>query len=67
MAGHGADITQYKAIATGVGIAWAEDELDRFVGGFAAEFVQLYKAPIDDEIAAAEARLWRLSCVQLSS
>jgi arginine decarboxylase len=58
MSGHGAEITEYKAIATGIGITWAQDKNSKFVGGFAAEFVQLYTAPIDDDIAAAEARMW---------
>jgi len=58
IAGHGVDITEYKAIATGIGMVWAQDSCKKCIGGFAAEFVQLYTAPINDEIAAAEAKMW---------
>ena len=57
MAGTGANYSDHKAIATGVGIVWAKDK-GKFIGGFAAEYVQFYDSVIDDEIAAAEAKLW---------
>ena len=57
MAGNGANYNEHKAIATGVGIVWAKKD-GKFIGGFAAEYVQYYDSIIDDEIAAAEAKLW---------
>ena len=57
IAGTGANYGDHKAIATGVGIVWAKKD-GKFIGGFAAEYVQFYDSIIDDEIAAAEAKLW---------
>ncbi len=57
MAGTGANYSEHKAIATGVGIVWAKKD-GVFIGGFAAEYVQFYDSIIDDEIAGAEARMW---------
>ena len=57
IAGSGANYAEHKAIATGVGIVWAKKD-GKFIGGFAAEYVQYYDSKIDDEIAAAEARMW---------
>lgn len=57
MAGQGAEYTYHKAIATGIGIVWACAGKE-FIGGFAAEYVQLYDTRIDNEIARAEASLW---------
>ena len=57
IAGHGANYAEHKAIATGVGIVWAKKN-GKFIGGFAAEYVQFYDSKIDDEIAGAEARMW---------
>jgi len=58
MAGTGAAHQEYAAIATGLGLCWAETQSGQFVGGFAAEFVQRYTAQIDSVVAGAEARLW---------
>ena len=57
MAGTGANYSDHKAIATGLGIVWAKKDV-KFIGGFAAEYVQYYDSIIDDEIAAAEAKMW---------
>lgn len=58
IAGHGANYADHKAIATGIGIVWAKDKSGKFIGGFAAEYVQFYDSKIDDEIAKAEAHMW---------
>ena len=50
--------SDHKAIATGVGIVWAKTKEGKFIGGFAAEYVQFYDSKIDDEIASAEAKMW---------
>ncbi len=57
IAGHGANYTEHKAIATGIGIVWAKNK-GKFIGGFAAEYVQLYDSIINDDIARAEAHMW---------
>ena len=56
-AGTGANYDEHKAIATGVGIVWAKKD-GKFVGGYAAEYVQFFDSKIDDEIAKATAEMW---------
>lgn len=58
IAGHGAQYPDHKAIATGVGVVWAKDTKGKFIGGFAAEYVQFFDSKIDDAIAKADAEMW---------
>lgn len=58
MAGHGARQQDHKAIATGVGIVWGEDKSGKFIGGWAAEYVEFFDTFIDDDIAKAHAEMW---------
>ena len=58
MAGNGANINDHKAIATGVGICWGKDKKGNLIGGWAAEYVEYFSTPIDDEIAEGHARMW---------
>ena len=58
MAGNGARIEDAKAIATGVGICWGKDKQGNFLGGWAAEYVEYFPTPIDDEIAEGHAKMW---------
>ena len=58
MAGNGSRIEDHKAIATGVGIVWGKDKKGKFVGGWAAEYVEYFDTYIDDNIAKAHAEMW---------
>ena len=58
MAGHGARSSEHKAIATGVGIVWGKDRKGKFLGGWAAEYVEFFDTFIDDEIAKAHCEMW---------
>ena len=58
MAGNGANINDHKAIATGIGICWGKDKKGNLVGGWAAEYVEYFSTPIDDEIAEGHAKMW---------
>ena len=58
MAGNGARIEEHKAIATGVGICWGKDKEGKLIGGWAAEYVEYFDTPIDDEIASGHAKMW---------
>lgn len=58
MAGNGANINDHKAIATGIGICWGKDEKGNLIGGWAAEYVEYFSTPIDDEIAEGHAKMW---------
>jgi arginine decarboxylase len=58
LAGHGADRSETAALATGLGVCWAEDQNGMFVGGFVSKFFQKYASQIDEDIAYAEAELW---------
>lgn len=58
MAGNGARREEHKAIATGVGIVWGKDKSGKFLGGWAAEYVEYFDTYIDDEIAEAHAQMW---------
>ena len=58
MAGNGARIEDYKAIATGVGICWGKDSKGKLIGGWAAEYVEYFTTPIDDEIARGHCEMW---------
>ena len=58
MAGNGARIEEHKAIATGVGIVWGKDKKGKFIGGWAAEYVEYFDTYIDDNIAKAHAEMW---------
>ena len=58
MAGNGANINEHKAIATGIGICWGKDKKGNLIGGWAAEYVEYFSTPIDDEIAEGHARMW---------
>lgn len=58
MAGNGANINDHKAIATGIGICWGKDKKGDLIGGWAAEYVEYFSTPIDDEIAEGHARMW---------
>jgi len=57
MAGNGARREEHKAIATGVGIVWGQKD-GRFIGGWAAEYVEYFDTYIDDDIAKAHAEMW---------
>jgi len=58
MAGHGADVAEHKAIATGIGICWGKDKKGNFLGGWAAEYVEFFDTFIDDDIAKAHCEMW---------
>jgi len=58
MAGTGAEMTKHKAIATGVGICWGKDKKGELIGGWAAEYVEYFSTPIDEEIAEGHAKMW---------
>ncbi len=58
MAGHGADVADHKAIATGIGICWGKDKKGNFLGGWAAEYVEFFDTFIDDDIAKAHCEMW---------
>ncbi|MBP5344053.1 MAG: pyruvoyl-dependent arginine decarboxylase [Alphaproteobacteria bacterium] len=58
MAGNGARSDEHKAIATGVGIVWGKDKKGRFIGGWAAEYVEYFDTFIDDDIAKAHCEMW---------
>jgi arginine decarboxylase len=58
MAGHGANRSDTAALATGLGVCWAQDPSGRFVGGFAAEYIQQFTAEINEDIAYAQAVMW---------
>ena len=58
MAGNGARIEDHKAIATGVGVCWGKDKKGNLVGGWAAEYVEYFDTPIDNEIAEGHAKMW---------
>ena len=47
-----------EAIATGVGIVWGKDKQGKFLGGWAAEYVEYFDTYIDDDIAKAHAQMW---------
>ena len=57
MAGNGARREEHKAIATGVGIVWGKKN-GKFIGGWAAEYVEYFDTFIDDEIAEGHAKMW---------
>ncbi len=58
MAGNGADSSEHRAIATGVGICWGKDKDDNLIGGWAAEYVEYFPTYIDDDIARGHAEMW---------
>ena len=58
MAGHGACSCEHKAIATGIGIVWGKDKKGKFLGGWAAEYVEFFDTFIDDDIAKAHCEMW---------
>lgn len=58
MAGNGARSSEHRAIATGVGISWGEDDKGDVVGGWAAEYVEYFDTWIDDDIAGAHCEMW---------
>ena len=58
MAGNGAKSTEHKAIATGIGIVWGKDKKGKFLGGWAAEYVEYFDTYIDDEIAKGHCEMW---------
>ena len=58
MAGNGAKSTEHKAIATGIGIVWGKDKKGKFLGGWAAEYVEYFDTFIDDEIAKSHCEMW---------
>lgn len=58
IAGNGANITEHKAIATGVGICWGKDAKGQLIGGWAAEYIEYFSTPINDEIAEGHAKMW---------
>ncbi len=58
MAANGANRDEHKAIATGVGICWGRDKKGELIGGWAAEYVEYFDTPIDDEIAEGHAKMW---------
>ena len=58
IAGNGASRDDHKAIATGIGICWGKDKKGKFLGGWAAEYVEYFDTYIDDDIAKAHAEMW---------
>ena len=58
IAGNGANMSEHKAIATGVGICWGKDKKGNLIGGWAAEYVEYFDTPIDDEIARGHCAMW---------
>ena len=58
IAGNGARIEEHKAIATGVGICWGKDSKGELIGGWAAEYVEYFDTPIDDDIAKSHCEMW---------
>lgn len=58
MAANGSTIQDHKAIATGIGICWGKDKEGKLIGGWAAEYVEYFQTPIDDEIAKGHAEMW---------
>lgn len=58
IAGNGARIEEHKAIATGVGICWGKDDKGELIGGWAAEYVEYFDTPIDDDIAKSHCEMW---------
>lgn len=58
MAANGSTIQDHKAIATGVGICWGKDKNGELIGGWAAEYVEYFSTPINDEIAKGHAEMW---------
>ena len=45
IAGNGANMSEHKAIATGVGICWGKDKKGNLIGGWAAEYVEYFDLP----------------------
>ena len=58
MAANGANRDEHKAIATGLGVCWGKDAKGELIGGWAAEYVEYFDTPIDDEIAEGHAKMW---------
>ena len=58
MAGNGANSSEHRAIATGVGVCWGKDKMGKLFGGWAAEYVEYFPTYIDDEIAKGHAEMW---------
>lgn len=58
MAGNGANSSEHRAIATGVGVCWGKDKSGKLIGGWAAEYVEYFPTYIDDEIAKGHAEMW---------
>jgi arginine decarboxylase len=58
MAATGAQLSEHRAIATGLGICWGQDEKGVLIGGWVAEYVEFFQTPIDDAIAEAHAQMW---------
>ena len=58
MAGNGARIEDHKAIATGIGVCWGKDKKGNLIGGWAAEYVEYFDTPIDDDIAKGHCEMW---------
>lgn len=58
MAGNGARVEDHKAIATGIGVVWGKDKSGKFIGGWAAEYVEFFDTQIDDDIAKGHAEMW---------
>ena len=58
MAGNGANSSEHREIATGVGVCWGKDKMGKLIGGWAAEYVEYFPTYIDDEIAKGHAEMW---------
>lgn len=58
IAGNGANSSEHRAIATGVGVCWGKDKMGKLIGGWAAEYVEYFPTYIDDEIAKGHAEMW---------
>lgn len=58
MAGNGANSSEHRAIATGVGVCWGKDKMGKLIGGWAAEYVEYFPTYIDDDIAKGHAEMW---------
>jgi arginine decarboxylase len=58
IAGNGARSSEHRAIATGVGICWGQNEKGELIGGWAAEYVEYFDTWIDADIARAHTEMW---------
>ncbi|MEG0036940.1 MAG: pyruvoyl-dependent arginine decarboxylase [Victivallaceae bacterium] len=60
----GANRSEHKAIATGIGICWGKDKNENLIGGWAAEYIEYFSTQITDDIAQAHAHMWLKKSLQ---